>query len=132
MKRILLKFRTEMDEQFRPSGVTTAQMQVLFAIRSAPGRSGAQLARSCFVTPQSAQALLKQLESDGFILRQKDAVNDRILTAEITTAGERLARSVEKKSEEMQKRLWHNVSDRELALLNAVLGKCIANFDGSA
>ena len=46
--------------------------------------SGAQLARSCYVTPQSAQALLKSLEDGGWIRREKDQVNERILIARLT------------------------------------------------
>ena len=106
MKRILLHFRGRMDEELRPQGVTAAQLQLLFAVRNAPGSSGAQLARSCYVTPQTAQALLKHLEDGGFIVRGKDAVNDRIVTARITPEGERLARSVEKRGLVMQDRLW--------------------------
>ncbi len=43
MKRILLQVRTAMDEELRPYGVTKAQIQLLWAIRNAPGSSG----RSC-------------------------------------------------------------------------------------
>ena len=71
MKRILVHFRGQMDEKLRPQGVTTAQLQVLHAIRSAPGSSGAQLARDCYVTPQTVQALLKRLEEGGWIVRRR-------------------------------------------------------------
>ncbi len=60
-----------MDEQLKPEGVTTAQLQVLKTIRTEPGASGAQLARLCYMTPQSAQALLKGLEDDGWITRDQ-------------------------------------------------------------
>src|SRR6202045_3818011 len=79
MKRIMIHFRGQMDEKLRPQGVTTAQLQVLKVIRDEPGGSGAQLARACYVTPQSAQALLKSLEGGGWILRTKNPVNERIL-----------------------------------------------------
>src|SRR5207248_4149007 len=78
MKRILIHFRGQMDEKLRPQGVTTAQLQVLKVIRDEPGGSGAQVARACHVTPQSAQALLKSLEDGGWITRTKNPVNDRI------------------------------------------------------
>jgi DNA-binding MarR family transcriptional regulator len=129
IKRILLQFRGQMDEQLRPQGVTTAQMQVLFAVRSAPGSSGAQLARSCYITPQTTQMLLKHLERGGFIARGKDPVNDRIVTASITAAGEQLVQSVEKIGHALHEKLWQGVSDRELAKLNTLLERCICNFD---
>jgi DNA-binding MarR family transcriptional regulator len=129
IKRILLQFRGHMDEQLRPQGVTTAQMQVLFAVRGTPGSSGAQLARSCYITPQTTQMLLKHLEEGGFIVRGKDPVNDRIVTARITPAGERLARSVEKTGKALHEKLWQGVSDRELAKLNTLFERCICNLD---
>ena len=127
MKRIMLHFRGRMDEELRPQGVTAAQLQVLFAVRNAPGSSGAQLARCCYVTPQTAQALLKHLEDGGFIVRGKDPVNDRIVTARITPAGERLAQSVEKRGRVMQEHLWQGISDSELKRLNELLTRCLAN-----
>ncbi len=132
MKRLLLQTRILMDDQLRPHGVTTAQMQVLFAIRAEPGSSGAQLARSCYITPQTTQALLKHLEDRGLIVRGKDAVNDRIVTARITPSGERLARMVEKLSSAMQEDLWQGVSDRELARLEKLVILCLGNLGGLA
>lgn len=131
MKRIMNQFRVHLDEQLRPQGLTTAQMQVLFAVRNSPGSSGAQIARSCYITPQTAQALLKHLEQSDFIVRGKDAVNDRIVTASITAKGERLARSVEKNSRGLQKRLWQGIPDRELHRLGKLLERCLSNLEGS-
>jgi DNA-binding MarR family transcriptional regulator len=128
MKRILLHFRAQMNDKLRPSGVTTAQLQVLFAVRDAPGSSGAQLARCCYMTPQSAQAQVKQLERRGFIVRGKDKVNDRIVTTSITPVGERLMESVEKISRMLQSELWKGVSDDELVQCNELLGRCLKNL----
>ena len=128
MKRILLHFRSQMNDKLKPRGVTTAQLQVLFAVRDAPGSSGAQLARSCYMTPQSAQAQLKQLERRGFIARGKDRVNDRIVITSITASGERLMASVEKISLTLQSELWKGVSDDKLAECNDLLGRCLMNL----
>lgn len=131
MKRLLLQARIRMDDQLRPHGVTTAQMQVLFAVRTEPGSSGAQLARSCYITPQTTQALLKHLEERGLIVRGKDAVNDRIVTARITPEGERLARLIEKLSASLQDDLWQGVSDREIAQLEKIVALCLDNLGGA-
>ena len=121
-----------MDEQLRPEGVTTAQLQVLKTIREGAGLSGAQLARSCYITPQSAQALLKGLEEDGWITRFKDRENDRILIAQLTPSGERLLRKAEKLVRVIEKRLWTGVAGSDLGQLNAVLEQCLGNLDGDS
>jgi DNA-binding MarR family transcriptional regulator len=130
MKHILLQFRAQMDERLRPQHVTTAQMRVLFAICDAPGSSGAQLARSCYITPQTTQALLKHLEQSGFIVRGKNAINDRIVTASVTSTGERLVKSVEKQSAVLQGEIWKGISDSELVQINALLDRCLENLGG--
>jgi MarR family transcriptional regulator, organic hydroperoxide resistance regulator len=132
MKRILNHFRSQMDETLRPQGVTTAQLSVLHAIRQEPGVSGAQLARLCYMTPQSAQALLTGLEEDGWIKRTKDRVNDRILIAVLTPSGEELLETAEKLARVIEKKLWRGVSAEAVGALNTVLAQCLGNLDGSA
>jgi lipase chaperone LimK len=73
MKRIMIHFRSQMDEKLRPQGVTTATLQVLKVIRDEAGVSGARLARTCLVGATSAR-LLKSLR-EGWT-RKKDRVND--------------------------------------------------------
>jgi MarR family transcriptional regulator, organic hydroperoxide resistance regulator len=130
MKRMLIHFRGQMDEQLRPQGVTTAQLHVLKTIREKPGVSGAQLARTCYVTPQSAQALLKGLEDGGWITRTKDKGNDRILAAKLTPSGEALLETAEKLARVIEKKVWHGVSVEAVEALNAVLAQCMGNLEG--
>jgi MarR family transcriptional regulator, organic hydroperoxide resistance regulator len=132
MKRILIHMRGQMDELLRPYSVTTAQLQMLRVILTSPGSSGAQLARECYVTPQSAQALIKHLEDGGFIVRGKDPVNDRIITASITPAGERLLDTAEKTALQLQEKLWVGISNSEIEGLKDLLTKCLQNIEGAA
>src|SRR5580693_2517690 len=81
MKRIVMHFQASVDEELRPYGATIAQVRLLWAIRNAPGSSGAHLSRECEVTPQTTQALLERAEESGWIVRGKDSVNERIVTA---------------------------------------------------
>ena len=132
MKRIMVHFRSQVDEQLRPEGVTTAQLHVLKVIREESGASGAQLARSCYVTPQSAQALLKGLEDGGWITRTKDRVNDRILIAELTPSGEELLQTAKKLARVIEKRLWRGVEREAVEALNDVLTRCLENLEDDA
>ena len=129
MKRIMIHFRALLDEKLRPQGVTTSQLQVMKAISQEPGVSGAQLARSCYVTPQSAQALLKGLEEDGWIVRSKDRINDRILNASLTPDGKKLLMIAEKEAKKIEARLWDGVTEESVAALNGILERCLANLE---
>jgi DNA-binding MarR family transcriptional regulator len=101
----------------------------LKVIRDEPGGSGAQLARACYVTPQSAQALLKNLEDGGWITRTKDRVNDRILIAQLTPSGVKLLDTAERLARVIEKRLWEGVPDSGVEALNKALMRCLANLD---
>jgi MarR family transcriptional regulator, organic hydroperoxide resistance regulator len=129
MKRIMIHFRGLMDEKLRPQGVTTAQLKMMKAISEEPGASGAQLARSCYVTPQSVQALLQGLEEDGWIVRSKDLVNDRVRNASLTPEGKKLLLTAEREAKVIEARLWRGVSEASVAELNAVLEQCLANLE---
>jgi DNA-binding MarR family transcriptional regulator len=132
MKRIMIHFRSQMDEKLRPQGVTTAQLHVLKVIRDEDGASGAELARACYVTPQSAQALLKNLEDGGWITRTKDQVNDRILIARLTPSGGELLDSAERLARVIEKKLWDGVPDGAVQALNKTLIQCLENLDEDA
>lgn len=128
MKRILIAFRARLDEELRPRGVTTAQLQVLHAIKNAPGSSGAQLARVCYVTPQTVQALIERTEKDGWIERHKDKGNDRVLATSLTMAGEKLLRDAEAAVKRVEKMMWVGVSEGEISKLGGVLERCLGNI----
>ena len=128
MKRILIHFRSQMDEVLRPQGVTTAQLHVMKTIHNEPGVSGAQLARLCYVTPQSVQSLLTGLERDGWIVRSKGRGNDRILMAQLTPEGEKLLETAEKEAKVIEGKLWRGVAEDSIQALNRVLEQCLANL----
>jgi DNA-binding MarR family transcriptional regulator len=130
MKRIIVHFRGQMDDLLRPHGVTTAQLVVLKAVQDEPAAFGAQLARACHVTPQSAQALLKSLEDGGWIVRTKDAVNDRIVIAKLTSGGVKLLETGEKLAQVIEKRLWQGVPDSAVDGFNRTLARCLENLEG--
>lgn len=131
MKRIMIHARGQMDELLVPQGVRTAQLVMLRVVKDSPGSSGAKVARECHVSPQSAQAMLKQLEEGGFIVRGKDSENDRIVTATISPAGERLLESADKPATILMQRIWKGVSDEELERLTKLLEQCLDNIGGN-
>lgn len=128
MKRIMTEFRARMDEKLHPYGVTTAQVRLLGTIRHAPGSSGAQLARLCEITPQSAQALIQRAEEAGWIVREKDEINDRILTATLTPEGDKVLKTADRVLRSIESRLWQNLPPQKLSALIKVLENCLENL----
>lgn len=130
MKSLLIAFRGRLDDELRPMGVTTAQMQMLHAIREHPGASGAQLARACRVTPQTAQGFLARAEREEWIERGKDAENDRLVTRSLTLAGVRLLEQADRTARVIEGALWRGTDERQLSVLNRILERCVLNLEG--
>lgn len=128
MKRIMIHFRAEMDEKLRPYGVTKAQIHVMSVIRDAPGSSGAHLSRLCEVTPQTIQALLERAEEGGWIVRGKDSVNDRIVTASLTPEGEALLVTADRIVRGIEAKIWEGVSVEAIDEMMRVLERCLGNI----
>ena len=130
MKSLLIAFRGRMDDELKPMGVTTSQMQMLHAVETHPGASGAQLARACRVTPQTAQGFLGRAEREGWIRRGKDAENDRLVTRSLTAKGVRLLEQADGVARTLEKGLWRGTRDEDFKRMNAILARCIANLEG--
>jgi MarR family transcriptional regulator, organic hydroperoxide resistance regulator len=131
-KRVLHLFRDVLDEELRPCGVTAAQLHVLFKLEDEPGISGAKLARTCKVTPQTTQVLLRGIERNGWIARTRHPENDRILLATLTPLGKRTLASSRKAVGHIYKQMLRNLTPREVRKLEALLSHCAANLESSS
>ncbi len=128
MRRVLLGLKARLDEELRASHVTTAQLRLLTEIKEHPGSSGAKMARACYVTPQSAQAMLVRAVRHGWVVRGKDAENDRLVTASLTPAGEQLLANADAVLAELEAEAWAGVRIQDLRGMNEVLERGLANL----
>ena len=85
-------FRGAMDRALGELGLTTPQFTVLTMIVAYPGLSGADLARLAFLTPQTINVIVSNLERDGAIEKTAHATHGRILRLHATARGQALLR----------------------------------------
>ena len=128
MKRALIAFRGRLDVELRPHNVTTAQLQMLHAISLAPGGSGADFARLCNITPQTAQGLLTRAVERGWVTRGKDPHNSRLVTAELTDAGRDLLAHADVIADALETEMWAGTALAELEQLNELLARALAHL----
>jgi len=121
MKAVLQGLRVLMDEDLQPLGITTSQLRMLWTIAENPGISGAKVARICSVTPQSGQATLIMMETQGWVRRTPSETNHRVLVAQLTTKGQRVLVKAREIAQALDRRLWKGISDRDLDGLDAAL-----------
>jgi DNA-binding MarR family transcriptional regulator len=87
LKRAQHALRTSMDTALRPLGLTSPQYAVLSAIELDPGISSAALARAAFVTAQTMQGIVANLERAGLLKRGIHPSHGRVLRGELTKKG---------------------------------------------
>jgi len=83
-------FRGATDRALGELGVTTPQFAVLTMIAAYPGASGADLARLVFLTPQTINVIVRNLERDGAVEKSAHATHGRILRLHVTPKGQAL------------------------------------------
>lgn len=129
MRRVLLGFKARLDDELRPKNVTTAQLRFLHEVKERPGSSGAQMARACYVTPQSAQAMMARAVERGWVVRGRDVENERVVTARLTPAGERLLRHADGMLAKLEAEVWEGVAVAELRAMNEMLERGLINLE---
>jgi DNA-binding MarR family transcriptional regulator len=130
LRELLMGYRSRLEDALRGEGLTLPQVRLLNAIKEQEGVSGATIARTCQVTPQTLQAMLTRAEREGWITRDISEVNHRILTATLTRKGEMALASGLAAAAEIEEKVWTGVSAHTLDQLNLTLEHGIANLRG--
>jgi DNA-binding MarR family transcriptional regulator len=89
IKRVHAALRAAMDDALRPHGLTVPQYACLELLAETPELSNAGLARGAFVTRQSMNVVLGNLEDSGLVERPAQARHGRALPARLTADGHR-------------------------------------------
>ncbi|WP_423460417.1 MarR family winged helix-turn-helix transcriptional regulator [Ottowia sp. VDI28] len=116
--------RTRLDEALRPIGLTTPQCAVLSALEQEPGLSNAALARAAFVTPQTMQSILANMERNGLLTRESDPDHGRILRSLITARGRKALLQAHAAILDVETVVISAVGEREAERLTSVLTNC--------
>ena len=128
VKRAQSLIHLALEEIVSRQGLGIPHYVVLTFLAESPGLPNAELARKAFVTPQSMNEVLKQLETSGLVQRQHSPSNARVLNAHLTQAGEKKWRSVDDGVQELEGRLLRGLTQDEVRVLNRSLETIIRNM----
>lgn len=87
IKRAQAALNAHMTRALHEHGITMTQFAVLTALAEEPGLSNAELARRAFITPQSMNETLRDLEQRAWISRSRHPTHGRILRIGLTEQG---------------------------------------------
>lgn len=126
LKRAQHALRLAMDDTLRDLDLTTAQYAALSVIEETPGVSGAALARRCFVTPQTMNAIVAQLADRQLIQRQQHPEHGRVLQTFLTTHGQQRVQQAHARVRTVEAQMVVALAASEQAHLLRLLQQCAA------
>ncbi len=132
MKRVAHALRLRMDALLRKIGLTTPQYAALSVLEGEAGLSGAELARRGFVTPQTMNQILVNLETGGLVKRRPHPVHDRVLQAYVTEKGRRLLSEAHHLVEAIEERMLSSLNESQRLKLLNTLRTCAESLETAA
>ncbi|MGW5070807.1 MarR family winged helix-turn-helix transcriptional regulator [Streptomyces cyaneofuscatus] len=87
LKEASSALRAAMEEVLRPLGMSVTHYSCLELLAQRPGMSNSELARGAFVTRQTMNVLLQNLEREGYVTRPTEARVGKALPAQLTPSG---------------------------------------------
>ncbi len=132
MKRAQHALRVEIDKALREVGMTTAQYAALSTLEATPGLSGAKLARRGFITPQTMNVILANLESAGLVVRRPHPEHGRVLQAYLTEMGEEAVARAHGVVGDVERRMLEELSRDDRRRLLEALRSCADALEGGA
>lgn len=130
LKQAQHALRTRMDQSLREIGLSTAQFALLTALQEAKVASGAELARRCFVTPQTVTGIISGLMRAGLIVRSPSRRHGRVIETRLTPDGLRLFRRARGIVYAIEEEMLSDLSASERAALGRMLRLCALRIGG--
>lgn len=115
------------DDALAAAGGSLPIWLVLLNIKAGSLRNQRELAEAVGIREATLTHHLNGMEASGLITRQRDPANRRIHVVELTKAGETTFLSLRDAAIAFDRKLRRGIGEKELASLDAVLGRLAAN-----
>lgn len=125
IKRAEQAVATEMAQALRELDITVPQYSAMLVLHYLPDVSGAQLARTIAVTPQTMATVLSNLEAKGLVERTPSEIHSRVLVTRLSRAGRALVKRADQKARAIENRLWGAYSVEEREMLVGLLERAV-------
>lgn len=113
--RVAERLRREQGAIFKNHGITFPQYNVLRVLCTYPGgkTTTTNVSRKLLVPGPNLSALLKRLEKGGFLTRERDPNDERVILLEITSKGIKALANVEQEKNENLDKFFIDMTEKE-------------------
>jgi DNA-binding MarR family transcriptional regulator len=113
-------------------GATLPQYAVLTALDEEPGLSNAELARRAFVTPQTMNQVLREVEQRNWVTRRRHPTHGRVLQADLTRDGRQILRACHQAADAVEEQMMAKLTPAARQQLATALRTCIEGLASGA
>lgn len=124
------RWRSVLDEKFRPLNQSAARMEALAAIINSPPLSAqVDIAKRLRIEGPTLTRMLDSLEADGLVQRLPDPADRRTKQLKVTPAGEAALKQMFDIADELRVRLLEGYTDEQVELLNELCWGLVNKLD---
>ena len=117
-----------LSEALSQHGLTLPQYTALSVLRARGRASNAQLAERSFITPQSANVVVKTMAANGWVTREHDPTNRRIVLLSLTPTGEALLDDCNAQADRIERAMLEETGHEAAQSLQGLLHACVRNL----
>jgi DNA-binding MarR family transcriptional regulator len=121
--------RQQMGRTLEDLGLSAAQYGALSELEQTPALTNAELARACYVTPQTMIRIVQDLKKRGFIALNDHADHGLKIQCQLTKKALDVLCKAHEKVYELEKRMVKGLKPSEVRELIEVLKKCFENLN---
>ena len=125
LKRAQEVLRAALSTALGEHGATIAQYAVLTLLDEEPGLSNADLARRAFLTPQTMNQTLRNLEDKRWVTRSPHPGHGRILQASLTPDGREALLACHEAADAIEERMLAGLRAQDRQQFESALRACI-------
>lgn len=128
LKEAATVLRVAMEAVLRPLDLTITQYSCLELLAQRPGLSNSELARGAFVTRQSMNVLLQQMEREGLLVRAEAPESGRALPTTLTSLGRERLDEASAAVRSVEARMLADLGSADERRLRELLATCIRSL----
>lgn len=117
-----------LSDALAPYGITLPQYAALSVLQGRGALSNAQLAERSHIKRQSANEVVKSLEANGWVSRQADPTNRRIVLLEPTWAGLAILERCHPVTDQIESEMLTDLDESGVSALRTLLQTCTRNL----
>jgi DNA-binding MarR family transcriptional regulator len=126
LSQVRAAMRGHLDAVLADKGLTAPQYVALTTLEEDAGLSNAEMARLCFVTPQTMLRIIENLDEAGLVGRTPHPTHGRVRQIELTPRGRRLVADCHQRVLALEERMVSRLTRVERRQLHEMLQKCAA------